>query len=59
MLLQEYSNKLLKPDDYKNNDDLKYNENNTKKWEKANIIFLLSETFFDLENIEEINLINH
>lgn len=54
MLLQEYSNKLLKPDDYKNNDDLKYNENNTKKWEKANIIFLLSETFFDLENIEEI-----
>ena len=54
MLLQEYSNKLLKPDDYKNNDDLKYNETNTKKWEKANIIFLLSETFFDLENIEEI-----
>lgn len=54
MLLQEYSNKLLKPDDYKNNDDLKYNETNTKKWEKANIIFLLSETFFDLENIKEI-----
>ena len=54
MLLQEYSNKLLKPDDYKNNDDLKYNETNTKKWKKANIIFLLSETFFDLESIEEI-----
>lgn len=30
-------------------------ENNEKKWEKANIVFLLSESFFDIDNVKEIS----